>query len=121
MMDTINKLPQENECGCSEYKLKITNEKLLKNPNRFEQLKTQMIYRVNEGCGYAIYFIGVTDKGNVCGISKKEIDESENNLFKLVQSAGLKIVTQKYILKNDNENDKQNLYSKCYIICKYEE
>ena len=47
----------EKDDGNIEYKLKLID----KTKERVDELSTQMRYRVDEGCGEAIYVIGVTD------------------------------------------------------------
>lgn len=42
---------------------------------------TQMKYRLYEGNGEALYFIGVTDDGTLVGLNKDEYDESVSNLY----------------------------------------
>lgn len=72
----IENLGPEIYDGNTEYKLKITDldqEKLIKR-------MTQMKFRVEEGCGEAIYYIGVSDDGKALGLNQKEYDESVSNL-----------------------------------------
>ena len=59
----------ENDYGNVEYKLKVDSPTL----NRVDHLTTQMIFRLNEGFGRAIYRIGVEDSGVVLGISQEEM------------------------------------------------
>lgn len=59
-----NILPRENdEEGCVEHKIKIS--KLTK--PRFTSLVTQLRFRLREGRGKAIYYLGITDDGAVSG------------------------------------------------------
>ena len=59
-----NILPRENdEEGCVEHKVKIS--KLTK--SRFTSLVTQLKFRLREGRGKAIYYLGITDGGAVSG------------------------------------------------------
>ena len=106
----INKLPPENECGCAEYKFKIDTNYLNKNKKRFEQLKTQLLYRINEGCGYCIYFLGVKDNGEITNITLDEINDSENNLLKLISSLNLTLINKVNITSKSN--------ARSYVICK---
>lgn len=53
----------ENEYGNKEYKLKLVDI------NSIDNIATQMRYRLDEGCGEAIYTIGVTDSGGVIGLT----------------------------------------------------
>ncbi|OON22677.1 hypothetical protein X801_01417 [Opisthorchis viverrini] len=54
-------------------------------PNRFEQLVTQMKWRLNEGGGEAIYRLGVDDDGHVSGLSPKELESSLATLRRMAQ------------------------------------
>jgi GTPase len=66
----------EKDDGNIEYKLKLID----KTKERVDELSTQMRYRVDEGCGEAIYVIGVTDDGEIIGVTDDEFTESFNNL-----------------------------------------
>ena len=66
----------ENDEGNIEYKLKLINI----DDDIINRRSTQMKYRVYEGNGEALYFIGVTDKGKLLGLSEDEYIESVNNL-----------------------------------------
>lgn len=52
-------LERENDEGNVEYKLKL----LKPSAQRFEQLVTQLKFRLEEGGGEALYEIGVADDG----------------------------------------------------------
>jgi GTPase len=73
-------LPQENEEGNIEYKRHLCSDelKILDNDNnvRFQQLVTQMKYRLNEGNGMANYYIGVEDNGSLYKLSKEQRRDS---------------------------------------------
>lgn len=45
----------ENNYGKIEYKLKLDNPTL----DRVDHLTTQMIWRLNEGFGHAVYRLGI--------------------------------------------------------------
>jgi len=64
-MENLLDIEAEWNYGNTEYKLKFDNPTL----NRIDHLTTQMIWRLNEGFGHAIYRIGVEDNGVVLGIS----------------------------------------------------
>ena len=107
----IMKLPPENECGCAEYKYKF-DEKALTHPlfRRKEKLQTQMLYRMNEGCGHCIYYIGVCDDGEIKGISLEEITYSEKVLLELINKNGFTLVNKQDIGINN--------YARIYNICR---
>lgn len=70
------KLEIEKDEGNIEYKLKLINL----DTETLNKRSTQMLYRVNEGYGEAIYYIGVLDNGSVVGINNDEYNESIKNL-----------------------------------------
>ena len=61
----------EKESGNIEYK------RVLKNlsKNRYEELLSQLKWRVNEGNGIAYYLIGVEDDGKIFDLSNDEISD----------------------------------------------
>lgn len=63
----IKSFPQEKDVGNIEYKLKLVNPSM----EKFQNLTTQMKYRLNEGYGVCYYKIGVEDNGNPLGIPKE--------------------------------------------------
>jgi len=79
-------LMRENPAGNVEYKLRLT--KL--STDRFEEITTQLKYRVEEGMGEAIYEIGVMDDGKVRGLKDQELNESLATLRKAAQRIGAK-------------------------------
>ena len=88
--------PQE---GKIEYKLKLLN----KNSERVNELASQMRYRVNEGCGEALYVLGVTDSGEMTGISP---DEYDNSLLTLNSVANKNVYSVNLLTKKDVGEDK---------------
>lgn len=85
-------LPPEKYFGNIEYKRKITN----KNTSRLQELTTQLNFRLNEGKGTAIYYIGVDDDGSIYNINKKDMKESYENLKIMTLNLKAKIVSQEY-------------------------
>lgn len=87
--------PPEEYFGNIEYKRSI----LHKNHKRLEELATQMNFRLNEGNGKAIYYIGVEDNGKILFQSDKVLEESLNNfkkICKIIKSVIISIKKQKY-------------------------
>lgn len=74
-------LEVEKDEGNIEYKLKLINL----DTDTLNKRSTQMLYRVNEGNGEAIYYIGVSDNGTIIGINIDEYNESIKNL-KIISS-----------------------------------
>ena len=91
----INNLQPEKPNGNIEYKLKLTN---ISN-SRFQELITQMKFRLNEGSGEAIYQIGIYDNGYIKGINTIEMDESILNLKNIAKecSAEITIISKNMI------------------------
>ena len=88
---TIPKQPKENYYGNREYKYKITNL----SKSKLEKRSTQCLFRIMEGNGNASYFIGVDDNGNILGISESDINESLENLLKIIINIDAKLVKLK--------------------------
>ena len=75
------RISPEVEDGNNEYKLKLFN----KSQSNIDHITSQMRYRVDEGCGEAIYTIGVTDSGGVIGLSMEEYLDTKEILDIVVQ------------------------------------
>lgn len=67
----INQGEREN----IEFKEYLTESTHLKGPRR-ENLACQMKYRLENGNGTAIYFIGISDDGDIVGISEVRFEET---------------------------------------------
>ncbi|KYQ88647.1 GTP-binding protein 1 [Tieghemostelium lacteum] len=74
--NTVENLKPEVETGNIEYKLKLVNP----TPDRFEHLLSQLMYRIGEGQGEAIYELGVEDDGTAVGLSDEELNASLDTL-----------------------------------------
>jgi GTPase len=70
------KLPKEVEEGNIEYKLKL----IAPTAERFEHLVSQCKWRLTEGCGEAIYEVGVEDDGTPSGLTPEEMEASLETL-----------------------------------------
>jgi len=80
-----NVLPCENdEEGCVEHKVKIS--KLTK--PRFTSLVTQLKFRLREGRGQAIYYLGITDDGAVSGTHPRLLKTSLRILEHMAKKVG---------------------------------
>jgi len=80
----------EPEYGNIEYKLKL-------NPDRLESLVSQLKYRLKEGGGIAIYYLGVDDKGTPKGISEEDLKASFKTLDEMAKHADAVIVSKRAI------------------------
>lgn len=81
----VSKLGKEREDGSVEYKLKVVEV----DGDRLENLATQMKYRVLEGGGEAIYEVGVTDDGQLVGLTQDELQETLENINSVAQKIGV--------------------------------
>jgi GTPase len=66
----VDKISPENDEGNKEYKLKLLNA------SSIDHLTTQMRYRIDQGAGEAIYILGVTDSGEIVGLTPDEYKTS---------------------------------------------
>ena len=62
-------LEKEKYWGNIEYKLKFIDM----NPAKIEKYSTQLKFRVIEGAGVSIYYIGVRDNGAIVGLKDKDV------------------------------------------------
>jgi elongation factor 1-alpha len=74
-------LEPEKDDGNIEYKYALINL----TENMINKKTIQMKYRIYEGFGEALYFIGVTDDGILLGLNKEEYLESVTNLELIAQ------------------------------------
>lgn len=74
--------PPEPQNGPIEYKLKLINI----DKNKLEKLTAQMQWRLNEGKGFTIYFLGLSDNGTAIGLNNTIMKESQDNLYKMVNN-----------------------------------
>jgi GTPase len=65
-------LKEESDEGCVEYKLRLSRG----NPTRFQQLVTQLKYRIAQGGGQCFYCLGVEDNGHPAGLDSCTLAES---------------------------------------------
>tara|TARA_A100001015_G_C14721665_1_gene606135 strand:+ start:361 stop:738 length:378 start_codon:yes stop_codon:yes gene_type:complete len=91
-------LPPEIESGNKEYKLKIIDKSI----NRLEKLASQLKWRLQEGNGFAEYYIGVADNGDILGINKKDYLVSLNNLNKITKIVNARIIKKEKKFINEN-------------------
>lgn len=77
-------MEKEKEEGNIEYKLLLNAS----DEKRLQQLATQLNYRLNEGRGEAFYEIGVSDEGEVVGLTDEEAEESLKALDMIAKTIG---------------------------------
>lgn len=96
----ISRLEPENEYGNVEYKLRLTDP----NPERIERLVTQLKWRIREGQGEAILFLGVKDDGKFVGLTQEEIRLSLQTLERMSSKIGAKMSVVKERIVETSEN-----------------
>lgn len=85
----------EPEEGNIEYKYILIN----KSEERINELASQMKYRVNEGNGESIYFLGIKDDGNILGITETEYQKSFKTLEKAshINNFAINLINKKLV------------------------
>lgn len=79
----MDDLPAEEYYGNTEYKILIKDD-----INRNNKLTTQMSFRLKEGNGVAVYWLGVLDNGHAMGTIKKVMDVTLMCLYRMAESLG---------------------------------
>ncbi|MCS7142572.1 MAG: GTP-binding protein [Aigarchaeota archaeon] len=82
-------LPKK-EGGHIEFKERLSKSLHLKGERR-QQLATQLISRLFEGRGVALYVLGVNDDGEVVGLNDLEVEESISVLNSIANECGAKV------------------------------
>lgn len=82
---THKPLPVESDNGNIEYKRRLDE----KNCRGFEKLRSQMLYRMDEGLTLtgspdAIYYLGIEDDGTISGLKLEELQPTLTLFLKLV-------------------------------------
>ena len=101
----IPKQPPESEYGNTEYKIYLDphlkkNKKKKKHFNKLtfqnyiENKSSQMLFRLIEGRGKALYILGVKDDGTVRGMTEDEMQSTLKNINLMVEQikAQIKII-----------------------------
>lgn len=81
-----------------EYKLKL----ITPTPSRFTRLVTQLKYRLLEGGGQALYEIGVSDFGELVGLTRSDLNASLDTLERMAGELGATVVVLKEIQLPDS-------------------
>lgn len=91
-------LPPENFYGMIEYKRYI----IPSSKERYVKYETQLLWRLAEGKGEAIYYIGVDDDGTIHNINNKQYKLSIKNLKSLCCKNKINIIEiKKHILDSN--------------------
>ena len=92
------KLNPEVEFGNIEYK----KELLINTDHKINKLGTQMLYRLYQGSGYVIYYLGVADNGDIVGLSENDLTKSFELLQKVSNKIDAKLINFNKMKANDN-------------------
>ncbi|KAJ2699581.1 hypothetical protein FB645_005264 [Coemansia sp. IMI 203386] len=97
----VTKLPPESDgSGNIEYKTKLNNT----SNSRTSHLATQLQWRLAEGCGHAVYVVGVHDDGSVVGITDEEFQLTVDILRDMASQLGNAHISsiKKRVLKDND-------------------
>lgn len=101
----ISRLEPENEYGNVEYKLRLTDP----TPDRIEHLVTQLKWRIREGHGEAILFLGVKDDGQFVGLTQEETRLSLVTLERMSSKIGASMTVVKERIVDTEGRDESDL------------
>ena len=87
-LEDETQLAREVEVGNVEDKLKLVDP----HPVRFQQLVTQLKYRLAEGGGCATYFVGVEDDGSLHGLEATEMEASVATLRRMCAQISASVI-----------------------------
>lgn len=105
-------LNPEDDNGNIEYKRYLINLE----SDRFEQLSTQMKWRLAEGNNEAIYYLGVDDDGQPYQMTNNEKKETLNNFTMLVEKNDAEIINFEVITTNNINYFKITIRKKTKIL-----
>ncbi|KAE9402247.1 hypothetical protein BT96DRAFT_564447 [Gymnopus androsaceus JB14] len=87
------RLPPESDLGNIEYKLHLLHP----STPRFTRLVTQLKWRLLEGGGQAYYELGVSDDGDLVGLSVGDLEASLETLEMMAGEIGASVVVVKEV------------------------
>jgi GTPase len=101
----LHQQPKEKYYGNREYKRHlILDSKNKAYTNQLQKRCTQLLFRIMEGQGKAVYLIGVEDNGNANGLLQDEFIQSIKNFIHITEYIGVKINKMRiYTWQNKNE------------------
>jgi len=73
MQDEFPDQKPENDEGNTEYKWKLVFEDDKERSTKLRKLSSQMIFRLYEGNGKALYLLGITDDGDALGMNVQDL------------------------------------------------
>lgn len=80
----MSRLKRESDTGPVEHKWRLKRPA----PVRFQQLVTQLRFRLGEGNGECFYYVGVHDDGSLVGLSEGDLVASLETLHLMAAEAG---------------------------------
>ena len=83
------RLGAECEDGNVEYK-----RQLICTEERFRRLVSQLKYRLSEGQGEAVYYLGVEDDGTPVGLPPAELHETLQTFYRMAKTLNCSIVSK---------------------------
>lgn len=98
-MSEIEELLKNGETGNIEFK-EYLSKKIHMEKSRMQSLASQMKYRVLNGSGRAIYLLGVTDDGEIKGLTKAQLEETFEVLDSVARENGFTATEKKTISRN---------------------
>lgn len=103
----LHKQPKEKYYGNREYKRHlILDEKRKVYDKQLQKRSTQLLFRIKEGHGKAVYLIGVEDNGYTNGLLQEECIQSIKNFIVITGHIGVKINKLRvYAWKNNTNLD----------------
>ena len=94
----------ENDSGNVEYKFMLD---ISMESKRIIELTTQMKYRLSEGNGMAVYYLGVEDNGNTKGLLIDDLNNSKNMLDIIIHDSNATIMkTENTLVSNEGEDER---------------
>lgn len=83
------RLGAECEDGNVEYK-----RQLICSEDRFRRLVSQMKYRLSEGQGEAVYYLGVEDDGTPVGLAPPQLHETLSTFCRMAKALNCAVVSK---------------------------
>ena len=88
----IPKQKPEKFYGNIEYKRSLVPKgKNNHNPDSIKKKASQMLFRLLEGEGKALYILGIEDNGDIYGLNDSELKSTLNTFYKIVNEIEAKI------------------------------
>jgi GTPase len=103
-------LEPEIEEGNIEYKRFLKNDEA-----RIEEYASQMKWRIGEGNGEALYYLGIEDDGKFYNWNEKEKKQTLQVLKKIINKSNLRIVKIDKMIYIEDKTGKENNYYKVLI------